>query len=284
MKRPLVGIAVAGFLVVAGVVFVSMQPKEESSAGSATVAPTANAAYRAPAKPAVPAASTEAVLTPQQAEERMIAIGAQQIDPAPTPDLPLEVDPESQPRSFMTESFEGLASVPPGFELTNVVLTPEGFALDPKAPATDGVREGVFVSPAKPTDFPSNAFVPMWKETVPGGTGLAVEFQLSADGAAWTEWTAVEVDQEAMDHRSATMPDGSPNVNAEYVLGGLHAWPVDQWTQVRYRVTMQSQTEASPVVGGFRIYHMDSTMGEGRLAEISTAGPASPEEAPTVTP
>ncbi|MBI1290905.1 hypothetical protein GC173_06625 [bacterium] len=282
MKRPLAGVAVVGFLVVAGLAYYSMQPKSGGSTDTA-VRDGGHSIAKAPAKNISTAPVSPAVdevpaktMTPEESEKRMIEIGAEQVYPTPTPDIPGDIDPESQPRKFMTESFQGLASTPEGFELTGVVLTPDGFTIDPDVKAVDGIREGVLVSPSKPTDFPSNAFAPMWKEVLPGGTNMAVEFQLSPDGENWSEWTAAGVDTESMRDRSDTMPDGSRNPNADYVLGGLHAWPDEQWTHVRYRVTMQSQSEESPVLEGFRIYIMDSTLGEGRLADISTAGPAAP--------
>lgn len=279
MKRPLTIAIVAGFAVTVGIVFTMIQKRPESTpvGESKSVAqrePVAsNPVAQAASSPASTPVPSPTELSPEEAEARMVAITALDKAPAPTPDAPLPVDPESQPRAFKTDKYEGLDSVPAGYALSNVVLTPEGFALDPNAPVKDGIRSGTLTSNAKPTGFPSNAFVPMWKENLPEGTSLSFEFQLSPDGENWGNWTTVEVDAESMRDRSTTMPDGSPNPNAEYVLGGLHAWPVDQWNQIRYRVTMSSPNAENPVLSEFRFYHMDSTMGEGRLAVVQTPAP-----------
>lgn len=273
MKRPIAVAGIAGAVLLVGVAYHWMkdQPPGAPPPAPRTAAQGSPAAPKAP--PSAPAAAPALAATPAApaqpaTPEKSITPAKEDSASTPTTTALTTVDPESQPRAFRTDDYKSLSSPPAGYTLTNVVLTPEGFALDPNAPEVDGKRVGMLESAAKPLEFPSNAFVPMWQEDLPDGTSLAFEYQVSPDGSSWGEWTGIEVDEESMQHRSATMPDGSPNPNAAYVLGGLHAWPVDQWKQIRYRVVLASSSAKSPVLGAFRIYYMDSTLGEGRPAVL----------------
>jgi len=181
------------------------------------------------------------------------------------------VDPEHQPRAYMTADFRGLDAPPEGFKLENVVLTDEGFTLPPPAPGEENKpRTGIIESPPQMFDFFSNAITPMWKEKLPDGTDMFVEAQVSPDGVHWGPWQWVEIDEDAFGQVSPTYPDGRPNPNYGYTIGTTLAWGLTQWGYVRYRVRLFSEGPESPVLSMFRIFFQDSTLGEGRIADPAT--------------
>lgn len=193
---------------------------------------------------------------------------------------PRAMDPEDQPRQFLTERYTGLSQIPAGFVATGIEMGPNGFQLVAAAPGSTARRTGELISPVYPFDFPSNAFAPMWLQELPAGTTLNLDMQFSPDGRTWSDWRYVEPDDESKEHMSPTFPDGRPNPNYEYELGAMFVWFVDQWTHVRYRVTMTSASDESPVFSAFRMFYQDSTMGEGKIGEIVSA-PATGDAAPT---
>ena len=181
------------------------------------------------------------------------------------------VDPENQPRAFMTMDFTNLDSPPAGFALQNVVLSPEGFTLAAPAPGKENEpRTGIIESPPLMLDFFSNAVAPMWKENIPDGTDMFVEMSVSPDGVHWGPWQWIDIDEDSAGQISPTYPDGRPNPNYGYTPGTMLAWGLTQWGYVRYRVRLYSECAASPVLSGFRIFFQDSTLGEGRVASPDT--------------
>lgn len=191
------------------------------------------------------------------------------------------VDPENQPRAFMTMDFRNLELPPPGYRLENVVLSPEGFTLPPPEPGKENQpRMGVIESPPQMFDFFSNAVAPLWKENLPDGTDMFVEMSVSPDGIHWGPWQWVEIDEDSAGQISPTYPDGRPNPNYGYTPGTMLAWGLTQWGYVRYRVRLYSEGPAAPVLSAFRLFYQDSTLGEGRVAtpdtmqveEVATAG------------
>ncbi|MCX7625734.1 MAG: hypothetical protein N2Z21_05940 [Candidatus Sumerlaeaceae bacterium] len=181
------------------------------------------------------------------------------------------VDPENQPRAFMTMDFRNLETPPPGYRLENVVLSPEGFTLPPPEPGKENQpRMGVIESPPQMFDFFSNAVAPLWKENLPDGTDMFVEMSVSPDGIHWGPWQWVEIDEDSIGQISPTYPDGRPNPNYGYTPGTMLAWGLTQWGYVRYRVRLYSEGPASPVLSAFRLFYQDSTLGEGRVATPET--------------
>jgi hypothetical protein len=190
----------------------------------------------------------------------------------PTTSAPVfAVDPENQPRAFMTMDFRNLETPPPGFRLENVVLSPEGFTLPPLEPGKENQpRMGVIESPPQMFDFFSNAVAPLWKEQIPDGTDMFVEMSVSPDGVHWGPWQWVEIDEDSAGQISPTYPDGRPNPNYGYTPGTMLAWGLTQWGYVRYRVRLYSEGPASPILSAFRMFYQDSTLGEGRVATPDT--------------
>lgn len=206
------------------------------------------------------------------------------IDPSTSAPV-FAVDPENQPRAFMTMDFRNLESPPPGYRLENVVLSPDGFTLPPPEPGKENQpRMGVIESPPQMFDFFSNAVAPLWKENLPDGTDMFVEMSVSPDGIYWGPWQWVEIDEDSAGQISPTYPDGRPNPNYGYTPGTMLAWGLTQWGYVRYRVRLYSEGPASPVLSAFRLFYQDSTLGEGRVAtpdtmqveEVATEGSSQP--------
>lgn len=209
-------------------------------------------------------ASTRVTAERRRFEVRREFVG--RMDPATSAPV-FSVDPENQPRAFMSMDFRDLDGPPPGYRLENVVLTPEGFTLPPPEPGKENQpRMGVIESPPHMLDFFSNAVAPLWKEKLPDGTDMFVEMSVSPDGVHWGPWQWVEIDEDSAGQISPTYPDGRPNPNYGYTPGTMLAWGLTQWGYVRYRVRLYSEGPASPVLSAFRMFIQDSTLGEGHVA------------------
>ena len=196
------------------------------------------------------------------------------------PEKPLfdpKFDPEAQPRGFWMEDFTQSQRVPNSVHTENVVLTARGFELPPAKPGEeDSVRMGVVESTGNVMEFPFNNMTPLWKQDVPDGTSVVVEVAASPDGSNWTDWETITP---VTDEISPVYPDGSPNPNYGFVLGGIRLSGSDLYHSVRYRVTLYTESGASPALGAMRFYIQDNTMGEGRLAQVNAPqqdGPVTP--------
>lgn len=182
----------------------------------------------------------------------------------------LDFDPaELQPRNWETDDFRGLSQLPEGFTVENLELTPDGIKLGDEG-EEGAPRTGMLYSPPKFMDFPSNAVSPLWLEDRPEGTDIFVEVSMSPDGENWGMWHWVEPDEHGLDAINEFYPDGSPNPHYGYTPGLNLAWGLKQWEHVKYRVTLYADPDVdiSPLLAAFRLYYQDSTLGEGRLAEV----------------
>jgi hypothetical protein len=178
------------------------------------------------------------------------------------------MNPEDQPRSFMIRDFRGLTRVPVGYEVENLVLTPEGFQLPPAAPGEENQqRQGTIASPIETLDFPSNAITPYWLEDIPEGTDIRLGLQVSPDGVHWGTWQFVLVDEDSRGQILPIYPDGSPNPNYGYTPGPTFVWGLMQFPFMRWKGTLWSETSESPTLSAIRFFQQDSTLGEGHLAQ-----------------
>ena len=201
--------------------------------------------------------------TPEQTPEKTPVLEAD-IEPDEAP-----MDPEDQPRQFYGDAFEEYNSLPEGFKTEDVQLTENGIELEPLAPGEDPrPRYGTIESPPQQTDFPSNALSPMWKQDVSEGTSLFVEVTVSPNGEDWGIWHPAYQDDDAS-MPAEFYPDGRPNPNYGHVPGGVFFWGNRQYNYFRYRVTLYSEVEDSPVLEGLRIFYQDSTLGEGHVPEVT---------------
>lgn len=174
-------------------------------------------------------------------------------------------DPESQPREFLTHDFTMGSSALEGHDLQGLAVSAEGLHL------ADSATEGRLVSPAVELDFPSNAVAILWREQLAEESQLEVELSVSPDGRAWSDWQTVERLPSGHNEIQRVFPDGTPNPNFGFVPGHHHVWGLKQWNYVRYRVVLQRTTRRvdSPLLQAVRIYHQDSTLGQGYVAEIA---------------
>lgn len=188
------------------------------------------------------------------------------------------MDPADQPRAFYQQDFKP-GELPEGFELHNVRLTERGFELEPGEAGQP--RVGMVQSPPMPFDFNSNAFAPMWVEDLPEGTSVLVEVAVSPDGENWGMWHQADVDHDSYGQVSEFYPDGSPNPNYGYTPGGNFIWGDMTWKYFRYNIALYSETGESPSVSSFRGFYQDSTLEQGKLAELDVPEEktASPEPA-----
>jgi hypothetical protein len=181
------------------------------------------------------------------------------------------MNPEDQPRQFFVQHFRP-GELPPGYTLHNVRLTERGFELEGGGRAGEP-RIGMIESPPLPLDFPSNAVAPSWIDDLPEGTSVLIEISVSPDGENWGMWHAADVDHDSFGQVSPTYPDGSPNPNYGYTPGGLFIWGNLLWTHWRYTIALYSDSQESPSVSSLRMFYQDSTMGEGRPAELNITAP-----------
>lgn len=182
---------------------------------------------------------------------------------APTPAF----DPDKQPRTFWTMDFRDGDILPPDYKAEGVRKTARGIELEPAAEGEE-FRMGTIESPAVKAEFAYNAIAPLWMQEVPEGTSVIFESSMSPDGKTWTDWEAANVPEETI---SPTMADGSPNPNYGYVPGILQYVSAEDnlFQHLRFRVTLVSETEVSPALNSVRFYIMDSTLGQGRIADAS---------------
>jgi hypothetical protein len=186
------------------------------------------------------------------------------------------MNPEDQPRTFYVQDFTS-GQLPEGFTLHGVRLTERGFELEPAAPGQEGQpRIGMVESPPMPFDFDSNAIAPLWKDVIPEGSSLLVEVSVSPDGQNWGMWHTADIDHDSYGQIEPFYPDGTPNPNYGYTPGGQMIWGNMTWKYFRYNIAFYSETAESPSVSSFRAFYQDSTMGEGRMAELNVADEMNP--------
>lgn len=250
--------------------------REKTPSLSIPTPPTALAALREPRAPSetiTPPTPAPAQSVPQQAAEVAPGGGLEPAEPADDPE-PVHwyngMDPESQPRSFHRVSFAHRQTYPEGFLITgdDVRLTDAGWTLAPPKQGEEALpRSGMIESPVIPTDFPSNAITPFWKEVSPDGTEILIELAASPDGEHWTSWfptTGAHMDGEILQFNEVT---GEPNPNYGYTLGDMVFFGVRQFRYYKYTMLLYSETADSPVLSDFTIYQQDSTLGDGHLVE-----------------
>lgn len=183
------------------------------------------------------------------------------LDPTPA------FDPDKQPRKFWTLDFRDGDILPAGYKAEGVRKTARGIELEP---AADGetYRMGSIESPPVTSEFAYNAIAPLWMQDVPEGTSVLFESSMSPDGQTWTDWEAANVSEDAI---SPTMADGSPNPNYGFMAGKLQYVSAEDnlFQQIRFRATLISESQQSPALNVVRFYIMDSTLGQGRIADAS---------------
>lgn len=195
----------------------------------------------------------------------------------------ISTDPENQPRAWLVADFRGLKEVPPGFQLDGVVLTPEGFQLAPPEPGKENEpRTGFVEAPAQMLNFHSNAVALLWKEQVPDTKcDVFGEVAVSPDGKQWGPWQLVEIDDGSYGNISEFFPDGTPNPSYGYTPGTVLVWGLNQYSHMRYRFRLYSEGPNSPTLSAVRVFYQDSTLGQGRLADLNAP---TPTPAPDATP
>lgn len=181
---------------------------------------------------------------------------------------------------YVIDDFRNFDKPLEGYKLENLERTVDGIALakaDPSTTSPDGTfRRGTIESPVLPLGHPSNAVQPIWRAEIPEEAGAIIEVALSADQQNWSEWYPI---QPSGDEISPTYPDGRPNPNYGAISGGSIANGLDLYPYARYRVTLTSNTDASPVLQEFKLTYLDSTDGQGKIPD-----PNAPKPTPAPTP
>jgi hypothetical protein len=190
-------------------------------------------------------------------------------EPVPENENVPDMDPEEQPREFFVREFDNMVELPDGYTMQDLELTNDGIRLKPAEEGEeDKPRFGILYSPPEELAFSSNAVSPMWKEQIPDDTSIFVEVSVSPDGDNWGLWNPVYPDDDCVGQLNEFYPDGSPNPNYGYIPGGVFFWGMKQYNYFQYRITLYSESEASPLLEGFRLYYQDSTLGDGHVAEV----------------
>ena len=191
-------------------------------------------------------------------------------EPTGTPARPDKTpfNPEDQPRTYAADDFTLMSDLPEGFVTEDVILTRNGIELKPLAEGEEPhPRYGMLHSPPQEMHFQSNAVSPLWKEETDEGTSVFVEVSLSPDGENWGLWHPIYVDDDA-GSPAEFYPDGTRNPHYGFIPGGVIFQGMRQFKYYRYRVTLYSEVDGSPVFSAIHMYYQDSTLGKGRLAEL----------------
>ncbi len=257
-------IGVAVIVIAASIIAILSSPGSREK--SDVVVPE-NEATTPLARPATGIEPSRSVSTTLETSEPGSPTVAEQQTPVPSEEARMNV--EDQPRKFFVMEFNNMSELPEGYEMENMQLTDRGIELEPPEPGEeDKPRFGVLKSPPQEMDFYSNALSPLWREELPEGTSMLVEVSLSPDGENWGIWHQVMVDDDSAGQVKEYYPDGSPNPNYGYTPGGVLCWGYRQWAQFKYRITLYSEVQESPLLSGFRIFYQDTTLGKGHLAEV----------------
>lgn len=190
---------------------------------------------------------------------------------------------ESDPISYHVDDFRQFQTLLDEYTVEGLQQTAEGLTLLPaEDPTTTEPRIGTLVSPVLPLTMPTNAISPMWRIKTAPDSGVNIEVAISSDGDNFTEFIPVGVSDGEIEQ---FYPDGSPNPNYGVVAGGLIAQGNKLYTHAIYRLTMTAGAPESPVLEEVRLFHTDSTMGNGVLAEMPepTGAETIPVDAPPVS-
>jgi hypothetical protein len=188
------------------------------------------------------------------------------------------------PMGYVVHDFRNHQMSLAGFKVDNILETEEGLKLGPTAidtETTDGSpapRIGTIESPALTLVAASNLVAPNWKEILPETSNIKVELSCSADQNDWTEWFPIDRGDNEM---SPTYPDGAPNPNYGNTPGTHVAFGLKLYPYVRYRLTLASTSQESPIFQQMRLYHVDGTGGNGVLADQAPPDPPQDQPAPS---
>lgn len=149
------------------------------------------------------------------------------------------------------------------YKFKNLKLTDEGITL---ADASGAPRTGTLESPALPLLHPSNMVGPIWRQQLPEGTSIEVEISLSPDNQNWSAWFKSEPNDH--DEILPAYPDGRPNPHYGAIAGEAIANGLKLSAYVKYRVTLSSENKTAPVFQEVKIFHVDSTQGQGYVSHI----------------
>lgn len=201
-------------------------------------------------------------------EKNFVKPEAAETNAAPeTPEEPAE----NAQRSYLVHDFRNQKEFPAGWHTTNLVLTENGFTLAP------GATNGTLETATLPLNLPSNMVAPLVKKEGPECSGFKLEMAITSDNQTWSPWYPCEP---TGDDINPIYPDGTPNPNYghegyTYVSTGL-----DLSAFTKYRIVLEKGANCpqAPTVQGMRLYHLDSTLGDGKMATSYPPGPMSPEE------
>lgn len=191
---------------------------------------------------------------------------------------------ESDPVAFYVDDFRQYRTVLDEYTIEGLVQTAEGLALPPPDdPESTEPRIGTLISPLLSLTMPSNAVSPIWRIREAPDSGVNIEVALSSDGENFTEFTPVGTGDGEI---AQFFPDGSPNPNYGAIAGGIIAHGNSLYTHAVYRLTMTAGAPKSPVLEEVKLFHTDSTMGKGTLAEVPppTGTDTWPVDAPPLGP
>jgi hypothetical protein len=188
-----------------------------------------------------------------------------------TNETPEEPESNAQ-RDYLIEDFRDGKRDWSAYKLSNLQMSEQGIGL------VGGATNGVLESPSLALKLPSNMVAPLWKKQGPECAGLKVEMAISSDNQVWSPWYPLE---DTGDDINPLYPDGSPNPNYGYVPGTSVSLGLSLSSFTKYRFTFSKSEGCAqgPTLQAVRLYHLDSTLGEGTIATSFPPGPPTPEEA-----
>jgi len=152
--------------------------------------------------------------------------------------------------------FTRMAFLPHGYESDSVNLTDKGISLS-KTSKDEESRYGKLISAPYRLNFKPNAIQPHWMCHVVDGNKVFLEVSLSNDGNDWQDWLIIEENTNLENIQSVTV--GKLVHDTNFMTGKLIDVESGNSEFIRFRVTLFSENQTSPLFESFKLNYMGTS-------------------------
>lgn len=145
-------------------------------------------------------------------------------------------------------------------------LTDKGIMISSNE-AGETPQYGKITSAPYQLNFQSNVLKPMWRYHADNGNNVFIEISRSADGKNWEDWVIVE--EETNQEMMVDLPSNGHDRNTGYSSGNRIDFGNNTSKYVRFRVTLFSDQEYSPVFESFKLKYVYMTLTDGKSISFS---------------